>query len=109
MDTAEKIQAILADPERRVDVGNFGVFLKPAPRIVCKDGFSVSVQASDFTYCYPRHNEGPWDEVELGFPSEIVPELLQYAENKDEPTNSVYGYVPIEVVVKVLESHGGIV
>jgi hypothetical protein len=74
--------------------------------IVCPDGFKVSVQASRFHYCSPREdNPDVWDEVELGFPSEVVPEWKEYAEGNDY-TNTVYPYVPVSVVVAVLVQHG---
>jgi hypothetical protein len=34
---------------------------------------------------------------------------LPYAEDKNRPTDTVYGYVPLIVLVAVLLKHGGIV
>lgn len=34
---------------------------------------------------------------------------MEYAENPDEPTDTVYGYVPVSVVEAVINSRGGIV
>ena len=78
------------------------------PRIECHDGFSISVQANAAAYCSPRDNDGPWNKVECGFPSDIPTEIMDYVEDSDEPTQTVYGYVPIEYVEKLIESHGGI-
>lgn len=78
------------------------------PRIRCKDGFSVSVQASDMHYCSPRENSVFYWEVEVGFPSEVCPALLRYAEDIDQPTDTVYGYVPIEIVEAIIDEHGGV-
>ena len=39
------------------------------PRIVCADGFSMSVQAHEHSYCTPRQTEGPHTHMEGGFPS----------------------------------------
>lgn len=78
-------------------------------RIVCKDGFSISVQASESSYCNPRGDEGPYTHVECGFPSsEPKGELLEFAEDPDEPTQTVYPYVPVSIVMAELELHGGI-
>ena len=78
-------------------------------RIECNDGFSMSVQGgTSFHYCTPRENVNEYEEVEIGFPSEKEELIMQYAENKDEPTDTVYGYVPIETVEAVVEKHGGI-
>lgn len=81
------------------------------PMVVCKDGFKVSIQASAGHYCYPRIDTDrsiPYEKVELGFPSEAVPEWLEYAEEQYDPTDTVYGYVPVELVDIGLAKHGGI-
>lgn len=79
------------------------------PRVVCTDGFSISVQASENHYCEPRENFlKEYKTVELGFPSEEEPLIADYADNSTELTNTEYGYVPTELVDKILEKHGGI-
>ena len=78
-----------------------------AKRITCADGFSLSVQATHGAYCSPRTNIGPWHEVEVGFPSEAPELILSYAEDHDQLTKTVYGYVPIELVDQLIELHGG--
>ena len=75
----------------------------------CKDGFTMSVQASEYHYCIPRNNDGPWTHVEVGFPSDREELLMPYAEDSEHPTETVYAYVPVEVVEKVIEKHGGLV
>jgi len=78
-------------------------------KVRCKDGFTVSVQASKFHYCTPREDRGPYSHVELGFPSaEPPPYVLAYAENQEIPTGTVYGYVPVELVEQMIEEHGGL-
>jgi hypothetical protein len=78
-----------------------------AKRIQCEDGFSLSVQASHGAYCKPRTNIGPWLMVEVGFPSDVPTEIMNYAEQPDMPTETVYGYVPIELVEELIAAHGG--
>jgi hypothetical protein len=122
------------------------------PRIVCKDGTSLSVQASRTHYCKPRYDDCiPYFSVEVGFPSIRPPEewreyfdgrwqklglagyikriwkdkssiywnlkhlqglgrwrLKQLLSFKDNATDSVYGYVPVELVEDFINSHGGI-
>ena len=78
------------------------------PAVECNDGFRVSVQASEYHYCTPRIDYGPYAEVELGYPSAEMPTLVEYAENEEKPLETVYGYVPVELVDALLESHGGI-
>ena len=79
------------------------------PRLCCNDGFSISVQASEFHYCEPRRNGvQDYESVELGFPS-VEDELInEYAEDCMNYTETVYGYVPIEIVEKLIKKHGGI-
>ena len=84
-------------------------FLFPfSKRIKCKDGYSLSVQAHHGSYCQPRNNVGPWYQVEVGFPSDRPDNaVMRYAEEPEHPTETVYGYVPIELVEALIDSHGG--
>ena len=77
--------------------------------IVCADGFNVSIQANETGYCSPRNNEGPYTDVECGFPSAYDFYLNEYAEDKTRPTDTVYGWVPAHVVRMCIDAHGGIV
>lgn len=82
---------------------------KVRPRVKCRDGYTVSVQAGYGCYSYPRRYSTYFQKVELGYPSMEDEELTPYAENPDNLTDSVYGEVPIELVDFVLNKHGGIV
>lgn len=86
--------------------GNFLV----RPRAYCKDGFSISIQASEFHYCSPRvMDDGPYTKVELGYPNEPELILSDYRENLDDDyTSTVYPYVPVEIVDEIIKKHGGI-
>ena len=90
-------------------VGLDGSMFPLAKRITCVDGFSLSVQATHGAYCSPRKNIGPWYEVEVGFPSEKPELIAHHAENPNDPTGTVYGYVDIELVEQLIDLHGGIV
>ena len=83
------------------------------PRIVCRDGFSISVQARESAYCTPRSDHGPYSHVECGYPSEVPKswKLKEFAEVAitDDYTDTVYPYVSVEIVQEELELHGGIV
>lgn len=97
------INKYLAESEDRVRGWN-------APRIVCRDKFEISVQASEYHYCAPRDREGPWIEVECGYPSAHPGEpMMAYCESPETPTETVYGYVPVGIVEALIESHGGMV
>lgn len=77
--------------------------------ITCADGFQFSVQASSGHYCTPRDDIGPWTHLEVGYPSEREETLMPFAEDADNPTETVYGWVPAEVIDAIIEKHGGIV
>ena len=76
--------------------------------LVCEDGFTVSVQASGTNYCEPRDNSGPYVSVELGFPSNPESLITPWAEDPDSLTNTVYGWVPSDIVLELITKHGGI-
>lgn len=78
------------------------------PRIVCNDGFNMSVQGSAEHYCSPRKTQDCYVSLEIGFPSEEEPLINQYAETEYNWTGTVYSYVPIETIQAVIEKHGGI-
>lgn len=85
-------------------------------RVVCADGFSVSIQASDFNYCSPRDCIGPWTSVECGFPTAKDPILEEWAEDpraeickESGEVQTVYGWVPSETIMQLIEAHGGMV
>ena len=48
-------------------------------------------------------------EVEIGFPNRPEALIMQYAEDRNEPTETVYAYVPATVVTLVIAKHGGMV
>jgi len=78
-------------------------------RIECPDGFSISVQSHSGSYCLPRRDNCEiYTHVECGFPSseDMTDELISYAECGEDLTETVYGYVPIEIVVSELDKHG---
>ena len=86
------------------------------PHIVCEDGFTMSVQVGYSLYSTPKKVAKRYSAVEVGFPSDHEPLIEEYAEfipfddEDEEPdyTDTVYPYVPVKVVDKVLKKHGGI-
>lgn len=85
------------------------VHLSHVPRVKCADGFEMSVQASGTHYCSPRDSDGPWSAVEIGFPTARVEGFMPYIDGDEttEPTDTVYDYVPIEIVAQAIIDHGG--
>ena len=86
------------------------IFLAARPVIECKDGFKVSVQVGETTYCSPKKNFAEsYTHVELGFPSGDMLALKDYKEDKEKSdTKTVFGYVPVGLVCELIELHGGI-
>ena len=79
------------------------------PRIVCNDGFSMSVQAGYGIYSTPRANGLlPYSAVEIGYPSEDEELLFGLEEGRGNYTDTVYPYVRIELVDKIIKKHNGI-
>ncbi len=79
-------------------------------KVRCADGFFMSVQANENAYCQPRiNNAEKYISVEIGFPSHREEIIIDWAENVENPTDTVYGYVPVSVVTNVIAKHGGIV
>lgn len=76
-----------------------------APRIHCKSGLTLSVQASEWRYCAPRDDTGPWHRVEVGYPSRTLRTLSRWRDGRDSP---VYAYVPVERVNAIIARNGGI-
>ncbi|QDP63447.1 MAG: hypothetical protein GOVbin703_194 [Prokaryotic dsDNA virus sp.] len=78
--------------------------------VECADGFTMSVQASSGNYCEPRENDADrYESVEIGYPSAEEKLLIPYAEEPETPTDTVYGWVPADIVRHIIDKHGGIV
>ena len=84
------------------------------PHIVCEDGFTMSVQVGYSLYCTPKKVAKCYSAVEIGYPSEpeeLIKEYAEFApfdEDTTDYTDTVYPYVPVSIVDKVLKKHGGI-
>ena len=88
------------------------VHKKVQPRVRCNDGFSVSIQASRDHCCTPRDDIGPYDGVEVTYPSEWEDLLLPFTDSGtpticgEAPTLHVN--VPASVVREMVKKHGGL-
>jgi hypothetical protein len=113
----------LAQFDEIVRAGNRpGADGRPSNWIKCTDGFKVSVLAHGGAYCSPRPpiedllgkrtppRRGPFTALEVGYPSERPEpwdEWVKYIDGDEasDPTQSVYGYVPVPIVRALIESH----
>jgi hypothetical protein len=79
-------------------------------KVVCKDGFTMSVQAGETQYCSPREAGAErYTAVEIGFPNRSEDLLLEFADDSRTPTETVYSYVPAPLVTLVIAKHGGMI
>ena len=70
----------------------------------------MSVQAGASSYCEPRiDGADKYTAVEVGFPNDYESLLASYAEDKEDYTGTVYGWVPAQVIVDVCAKHGGVI
>lgn len=88
----------------------------PFEKIVCADGFEISVQAGAGLHCLPDPRTGAdaaaFTHVECGYPTKVpTPWKLWslFAEDEHNPLNTVYIRVPVEAVRALLSRHGGII
>ena len=104
-DAKRQFTTMLGGMERVEIEGYNNIF----PRMECADGFSVSVQGHYGAYSSPRDDFADrYSSVELGYPSTHEPLLDKYQDGIGDPTDAVYGYVPIELVEQIIAKHGGL-
>ena len=97
----ETYKVLLAEQQKQ----NFGfgiTMMDNRPRIICNDGFSMSVQGSIHNYCEPREYVEWYESLEIGFPSDDI-SLKDYCDDSD-----IYGYVPVEMIQDIIDKHSGI-
>lgn len=83
------------------------------PIVVMGDGVSMAIQASAFHYCEPRKSGlDSYTSYEVGYPSEVIEQLRDYVEcpveSDEELLNSIYPFVPADVLKQIVMEHGGI-
>ncbi|MFF2954071.1 hypothetical protein ACFVVU_22355 [Kitasatospora sp. NPDC057965] len=77
-------------------------------QIVCADGFRLSVLAPDPADARLL----PTETLEIGFPTQRPEPWTRWrtyleSDDEDDPTESVYLYVPVPLVRGLIEAHGG--
>lgn len=87
------------------------------PKVYAKDGFNVSLQINNNNYCSSENGYRSlghtMEDVEFGFPSENEELLHKYSEmwrddSEDFDVIGTVGSIPVSVLEKVFEKHGGI-
>jgi hypothetical protein len=77
--------------------------------IVCADGYTFSVGASRGHYCTPRDDVGPYDMVEVGIEGDSPDAFDFYRGSPETSAFTAHGWVPVDMVRKLITEHGGIV
>ncbi len=81
--------------------------------LVMKDGTRMSIQAGPTHYSSPRIKSDSYknyQSFEMGFPSKKIDIFMEYIDGgKDtDPTETVYGYVPVKVIETAITQCGGV-
>lgn len=77
------------------------------PAMKCADGFEMSVQGHYGAYSHPRDDFADrYSSVEIMCKADPLLDEHGGHECADE---MIYGYVPVELVEKVIASHGGLI
>ncbi len=74
------------------------------------NGGEMSIQASEFHYCFPKDDEGPYDKFEVAVFDKKGKRVRcgyfdHYADDK-ESDSPVYAYVPVGIIAWVLLKDG---
>ena len=79
-------------------------FQKTRPRLFCKDGSSLSIQAGEMLYSQPRQDNLPhYSMVEVGFPNGKIPDTWrEYAEGKLGKNKAHEFYLSLKGLIKSL-------
>ena len=100
MNTFDRLQKHLANEILKTSTG---WYYKPRSNLVkCADGTTLSVQASEYHYCTPRDNQGPYTTVEVWC---VSSDVTEFGYSEEYPS----AYVPIEDVVRFIDNHGGMI
>ena len=95
------------------------LFNNMRPSLICNDGFKMSIQSGSGYHCEPREETTIYKTVEIGFPNydDILAvfqcgSIEQYEAEKiyylKDPLDGILERVPIELIQKVIDKHGGI-
>jgi len=81
-------------------LSNVESFYIERPRIICLDGFSVSVQGGIYTLCSPRKHTKIYDSLEISKPSS---KDKIFIDNED-----IQSYVKLQDIQDMINRHNGI-
>lgn len=82
-------------------IGGFTLY----PPIVCKDGFFISVQASELHNCMPKETLEEFDYECVEVRCTELDDLLQMYSDKD---STICDMVPVDIIEALIAKHNGI-
>lgn len=78
------------------------------PHVICADGFEMSVQGHCGAYSRPQDDFAEhYSHVEI-MAHEHIPEFDDASCDTCRPEYWLWRYVPVDIVCKVIEKHGGL-
>jgi hypothetical protein len=69
---------------------------------------TMSVQASYYHYSKPQKEADFYKQWEIGYPSKQEELLMPYAENVNNPTETIYAFVPTRVILQLIRKYENI-
>lgn len=87
------------------------VVYTPIPKLVCEDGFTMSVQAGSSCYSTPRtdgEREYSAYEVWLCYEPLLQDYINTYADDDGTVHSDPCGWVPTHVILDIVNKHGGL-
>ena len=91
----------------------YGIMPAVRPHAVCADGFTLSIQASEFHYCFPRETleDCDYNAVEVmlfgTIDSFTYNRFLKHSCGKED--GNLFSFVDIHFLELFVKEHGGIV
>lgn len=77
------------------------------PPVRCKDGTTLSVQASKGHYCTPKSDVGPYESKEVAYLEDKDGKAIEAPEDWGMGSDGVYGWVPCDKIEAFIAAHGG--
>lgn len=102
------VNEYLKATKRVFSLGEDFSYLEPRLPVVCKDGFTLSIQASKYSYSSPKSdNAEVYTHVEVGYFEENEEDIIKYL-GRVSNSECIVSNAPVVAVQKLLDSHGGI-
>ena len=84
-------------------------------RLTLGNGKEIGIGVSDGHYCNPRKSPidmgigEEYDKIEIGFPTMKDGNTFRLKGIGDDGTGMIYPYVPIQILISIIRTNGGLV